>query len=284
VKGFAELSRNRFAYRFGSVVFIRKFLAWNGVANPKVFSARMKEFNALPKGDAKGLLAAAMLRYCKHISTNEREVLETISRTVSETVSETVWQTRSDPIRSEQDPNKTRPDHTQRARASVSRGTADAAAGGEGNGSDSGTHRTQRARARDTDDFQRWQDHYAWALATLPAIYPTRVYTEADWQATCRTVAGYLDGGVTTRDDLVRLAHDFAAQQDAMGRRDTAFVPKPQRHYDSEGKWKGPFVAPAAQQQQRETPVQSFDRALDDYRSSNAEDLDAIDGEVLRGQ
>lgn len=107
-KGFEELSANRFAYRFGTVVFIRKFLAWNPVANGNVAIARMKEFHALPKGDAKGLLAGAILRFCKHISAADQSTLKTVGGTVSETLYETVWQTRSDPIRS--DPDPTRPE------------------------------------------------------------------------------------------------------------------------------------------------------------------------------
>lgn len=78
-KAFEELSRNGFANRFGPVVFIPKFLQWNAIANPNVASARSREFEALPKSDAKPLLARAMLEFCRHWSPAFRTVLETVS-------------------------------------------------------------------------------------------------------------------------------------------------------------------------------------------------------------
>lgn len=106
-KGFMELSRNGFAYRFERVVFLPNFLRWNKVANANVAKARMVEFLALPKGDAKARAAGAMLKYCAHLAADDRTVLETVAQTVSKPFPEGakgVCQTRSDPIRS--DPTK----------------------------------------------------------------------------------------------------------------------------------------------------------------------------------
>lgn len=99
-KAFEELSRNGFAYRFESVVFIPNFLRWNKIANPKVAAARQKEFEALPKGDAKSRVARALLEFGNHISDQFRTVLDTVSQTVSQTVSKQE-QNRTEPIGTE---------------------------------------------------------------------------------------------------------------------------------------------------------------------------------------
>lgn len=96
-EGFAELFRNGFAYRFAGVVFIPKFLAWNKVANGNVATARIAEFEALPKGEAKARVAAAILKHVKHLSGEQRTVLQTVAETVSETVDGTVTQTEPNP-------------------------------------------------------------------------------------------------------------------------------------------------------------------------------------------
>lgn len=84
--GFAELSRNGFAYRFDGVVFIPNFLRWNRIANNNVAHARLTEFEALPKGEARTRLARAMLEFCACWRPEDRAVIETVSETVSETV------------------------------------------------------------------------------------------------------------------------------------------------------------------------------------------------------
>lgn len=96
-EGFAELSRNGFAYRFDGVVFMPGFLRWNKVANGNVASARMAEFDALPKGESKARVAVAILKYVKHLSNDHRTVLQRVAQTVSQTVSETVTQTETNP-------------------------------------------------------------------------------------------------------------------------------------------------------------------------------------------
>lgn len=88
-EGFGELSRNGFAYSFDGVVFLPGFLRWNKVANANVASARMSEFEALPKGRAKAHVAAQILRHVKHLSNEQRTVLQTVSQTVSGTVTQT---------------------------------------------------------------------------------------------------------------------------------------------------------------------------------------------------
>ncbi|HHA2465671.1 TPA: hypothetical protein ACOENH_004119, partial [Stenotrophomonas maltophilia] len=82
-EGFAELSRSGFAYRFEGVVFIPGFLRWNKVANGNVAAARMAEFEALPKGEAKARVAGAILNYVKHLGNDYRTVLQTVAETVS---------------------------------------------------------------------------------------------------------------------------------------------------------------------------------------------------------
>ncbi|WHL17654.1 hypothetical protein [Stenotrophomonas acidaminiphila] len=101
-EGFAELSRNGFAYRFDGVVFLPGFLRWNKVANANVAAARMSEFDGLPKGEAKARVAGAILRNIKHLSNDHRTVLQT----VSETVSGTVTQTETNPTQPREKPNK----------------------------------------------------------------------------------------------------------------------------------------------------------------------------------
>ena len=109
-EGFAELFRNGFAYRFAGVVFIPKFLAWNKVANGNVATARMAEFEALPKGEAKARVAAAILRHVKHLSADQRTVLQTVSETVSGTVTGTVTQTETNPTQPNQNQSSLRSD------------------------------------------------------------------------------------------------------------------------------------------------------------------------------
>lgn len=102
-EGFAELSRSGFAYRFEGVVFIPGFLRWNKVANGNVAAARMAEFEALPKGEAKARVAGAILNYVKHLGNDYRTVLQT----VAETVSGTVTQTEPYPTQPRENPNQT---------------------------------------------------------------------------------------------------------------------------------------------------------------------------------
>jgi sucrose-6-phosphate hydrolase SacC (GH32 family) len=106
-EGFAELSRRGFAYRFEGVVFIPGFLRWNKVANGNVAAARMAEFEALPKGEAKARVAGAILNYVKHLGNDYRTVLQTVAETVTETVPPTVTQTEPNPTQPRENPNQT---------------------------------------------------------------------------------------------------------------------------------------------------------------------------------
>ncbi|GLQ45666.1 hypothetical protein GCM10007862_07170 [Dyella lipolytica] len=83
-EGFAELSRNGFAYRFEGVVFTPNFLRWNRIANGNIAKARFAEFESLPKGEAKVRVARTMLEFSTQWSIEDRTVLETVSQTVSE--------------------------------------------------------------------------------------------------------------------------------------------------------------------------------------------------------
>ena len=79
-KGFEELFQAGFAKRFEGVVLIPNFLRWNGISNPNVANARQKEFEMLPKGEAKTLAARALLRFGKHWTEEFVTVLETLSK------------------------------------------------------------------------------------------------------------------------------------------------------------------------------------------------------------
>lgn len=83
-KAFQELFETGFAMRFEHVVFIPKFLHWNGISNPNVASARRKEFDALPAGEAKSRLARAMLEFGKHWSKEFETVLKSLSKGIPE--------------------------------------------------------------------------------------------------------------------------------------------------------------------------------------------------------
>lgn len=83
-KGFEELSRNGFADRFGTVVFLPKFMRWNPIANGNVAKARQGEWEALPKGEAKLRCAKVLLEFGNHWSDGFRTVLETVSEGYTE--------------------------------------------------------------------------------------------------------------------------------------------------------------------------------------------------------
>lgn len=85
-EGFEELSRNGFAYRFEGVVCVPNFLRWNKIANGNVAKARLGEFWALPKGQAKVYAAHALLTFCGFLSDDDRDALETVTETVPQTV------------------------------------------------------------------------------------------------------------------------------------------------------------------------------------------------------
>jgi hypothetical protein len=82
----SELYRIGFAYRFGKVIFIPNFLRWNGISNPKVAIARLKELETLPTRDAKALAARVLLKFCNHLTASQVTLLQTVSDTVSDRV------------------------------------------------------------------------------------------------------------------------------------------------------------------------------------------------------
>jgi hypothetical protein len=83
-KGFEELSGKGFANRFDGVVFLPNFLRWNRIANGNIAKARLGEFDALPKGQAKSRCAASLLEFCSHWDAEQTTVLETVCQTLSE--------------------------------------------------------------------------------------------------------------------------------------------------------------------------------------------------------
>lgn len=100
-KGFAELFGKGFVYRFEGVVFIPNFLRWNNIANPNVAKARIAEFVALPKGEAKSRAALAVIEFCRFLDDDQIAYLETVTQTVTQTVCQT-----------ETNPNQTKPIQT----------------------------------------------------------------------------------------------------------------------------------------------------------------------------
>lgn len=117
--------------------------------------------------------------------------------------------------------------------------------GREGKGSEAKGSALAHETGQDPDT--EWESHREWVLTDLRPIYPTNVYTDADWEIAARPIAGSLVAGEITREQLLQLTTDFAAQQDAKGNRDTQYVENPVRHFDGRGKWRGPFPLPAKQ-------------------------------------
>ncbi len=76
----SELFRKGFANRYGTVVFIPKFLRWNPISNGNVAKAREQEFEAIPSDEAKAAAALALLRFGKHWSKGFTDRLETLSK------------------------------------------------------------------------------------------------------------------------------------------------------------------------------------------------------------
>lgn len=114
----SELSRIGFAYRFGKVIFIPNFLRWNRIANPKVAIARLSELEGLPTQDAKALAARVLLKFCGHLTEQQKTLLQTISETVSETVLQTL--SKQNPTQSyPTQPNQTQVPTTSDADAST---------------------------------------------------------------------------------------------------------------------------------------------------------------------
>jgi uncharacterized protein YdaU (DUF1376 family) len=107
----------------------------------------------------------------------------------------------------------------------------------------------------------RWRAHHDWFLEAIRPAYPSNLHTDADWQFAARLGAAILDTGQCSRERLLQLTIDFAAQQDAKQNRDTQFVESPAKHFDGKGKWKGPFNLP--KDPQRATTAQKFDDELD---------------------
>lgn len=102
-----------------------------------------------------------------------------------------------------------------------------------------------RATASPETDPTEWEGHRHWVIETLQPVWPSNQVTEADWEIAARTIAGRLTSGETTREQLLQLTTDFAAQQIAKGNRDTQYVENPVRHFDGRGRWRGPFLLPA---------------------------------------
>lgn len=76
---FRELFANGFCNRFGQVVFVPKFLRWNGVANGNVAKARFREWELLPSGPAKIATASALLTFCGYLRDAEKRILTEVS-------------------------------------------------------------------------------------------------------------------------------------------------------------------------------------------------------------
>jgi hypothetical protein len=146
-------------------------------------------------------------------------------------------------------PDQTRPDQDQtsslrsRERAGTrapERLTAEAGTGEDGDAA--APSDTLRASAR-----TGWELDRQWTLDELRALYPSNLHTDADWETAARQVAGHIGAERVTREQLLQLVRDFAAQVDAKGNRNTQYVENPVRHFDGRGKWRGPFRLPEAE-------------------------------------
>lgn len=85
-KGFEELFQNGFAKRIDGVVLLPNFLRWNRIANGNIAKARFGEFESLPKGESKSLVARAMLEFCDHWEPAHRNLIETVCGTLSKPI------------------------------------------------------------------------------------------------------------------------------------------------------------------------------------------------------
>lgn len=104
-KAFAELSANGFAYRCERTgfVLIPNFLRWNPAANPKVSTAREREFNTVPKTfEHYSTLIQSLIEHGKHWREGFRNHLETLSKGYREGYA------KQDPIRIEPEQDPTR--------------------------------------------------------------------------------------------------------------------------------------------------------------------------------
>lgn len=82
-KGFQTLVEKGFVRRCDATgyIFIPKYLRWNTISNPKVASARQKEFEAIPSSFSYFQeLAIDMLAYGKHFDAEFRKGIETVSK------------------------------------------------------------------------------------------------------------------------------------------------------------------------------------------------------------
>jgi hypothetical protein len=135
-----------------------------------------------------------------------------------------------------------------------------------GQGEDKAQPRQELPAPRGTSEpslaaHARWRAHHDWFLEALRPVYPSNLHTDTEWQFAARLGAAILDTGQCSRDRLLQLTAEFAAQQDAKGNRDTQFIESPAKHFDAKGKWKGPFNLP--KDPQRATTAQKFDNDLD---------------------
>lgn len=89
---FGELSRNGFANRLEGVVFIPHFLRWNRIINRNIAVGRFREWEQLPKGQAKAHAARAMLSFYEGWNDAHRRRLEMVSQMVAQTVTQEVCQ------------------------------------------------------------------------------------------------------------------------------------------------------------------------------------------------
>ncbi|MGH8158390.1 MAG: hypothetical protein ACREPQ_09730 [Rhodanobacter sp.] len=111
----SELSHIGFAYRLGKVLFLPNFLRWNAIANPKVAKARIKELETLPTNETKALAARVLLKFCAHLTDDQKTVLQTLSETVSETVLQTL--SKQNPTQPYPEPTQSNPIQNQNPRA-----------------------------------------------------------------------------------------------------------------------------------------------------------------------
>ena len=104
-KGLGELSRNGFLKRCATTdyVFIPNFLKWNEVSNTNVAKARVKELQAIPTQFA---YLSDLIEDCKRFVNHWPKGFETLCQTLCQTRSNSE-PNRSDPIRSDPEPNPT---------------------------------------------------------------------------------------------------------------------------------------------------------------------------------
>lgn len=120
-------------------------------------------------------------------------------------------------------------------------------------------------------------------MAEIRATWPGKPL-HADWLHAERWIGRALADGVVAGDQLLQNVRAFRAQQDALGRTGSQFVPSPRKWFDGNpGPWAGPFEIPTAPTEpKRETAHDRMAAAIAELRASANPTEEHADGVIVR--